>query len=108
MKIAAAAITRTTATTCAATSSTARSSSCQRDPASGRGSAMSDAIRADGDADRRHENTARERGPALRQEPGLGAVERDGEVGADDGIRRVAGREVDRGRRVDGHDRNAE
>src|SRR4051794_39561405 len=108
MKIAAAAMTRTTATTSTATSSTARSSSCQRDPVSGRGSAMSDPIRADRNADRGDQDPAGEGGTALRQEPGLGAVEGHGQVGTDDGVRRVAGGEIDGRRRVDCNDRDAE
>ncbi len=51
-------------------------------------------------------DAARERTAPLRLQPGLRPMEGDREIGADDRVRRVTRREIDRGRRVHGKHRN--
>src|SRR5678815_997062 len=65
-------------------------------------------VRLQGNADRRDEDPARERGAATRAETRLGPVEGDREIRLDDWIRGITRREVDRGRSVDRDDRDAE
>ena len=59
------------------------------------------------DPDRRDEHLAGVGRAASGQQPGLRPVERDGEVGPDRRVGRLAAREVDGSRRVDGDDRDA-
>ena len=59
------------------------------------------------DADRRDQDLARVGGAAFGEQAGLGPVERDGQVGADRRIGRLAAREVDRRRGVDRDDGDA-
>src|SRR4029079_7808909 len=59
-----------------------------------------------GDPDRRDEDATGQGLAVPGQEPGLRPVEGHREVRSDSRIRRVAGSQVDRGRRVDGEDRD--
>src|SRR3954452_25458318 len=68
--------------------------------------ASSTTVRLLRDSDRRHENLAGVGGTLLGQQPGLRSMERYREVRANHRRRRVAGREVDRRRRVDRDDRH--
>src|SRR4051812_12303071 len=86
---------RTTPTAIAATIRTSRQPTAR---------AWSATIGLARDTDRRDQDLACERSPAPREQPALRAVEGDGEVGLDDGVRRVARGQVDGRRGVDGDD----
>src|SRR6478736_3306008 len=91
----------TTATTTRATMATSRQPGWRPD---GLGSAT---VRLGRDPDRSDEDLARVRDTAAGREPRLRPMEGDREVGADGGLGRLAAREVDRRRGVDGHHRDA-